>query len=293
MNVYAGIDAGQSSTIAVVGDGEGNALGRGSAGPGDEIGADVRSTRLHDALGEALAEAYSDAGLPPHTQATAIVAGISGYEGRVFGRAPNLPAQRIELVHDTVIAHAAAFGTGPGIIVICGTGSSAYARASDGRTHYCGGWGFLFGDEGSAFWIARCAVEGAIAHGACPGVEQLLSFFDVHSLREMVRAYYVGAITRESLAAFAPVAIAAAKEGTGCSCVRDPADAAPHELARLASEAVLDGEPPRMAFTGGLMRNAWFRGRVAAEAAALVPAVRIVEARDEPALGALALARLL
>ena len=50
---FAGIDGGQSSTVAIVGDERGKILGRATAGPADEVGASAGSTRLRDALGEA------------------------------------------------------------------------------------------------------------------------------------------------------------------------------------------------------------------------------------------------
>ena len=59
----AGIDAGQSSTTAVVGDETGYAIGRGRAGPADEVGQAAGSSRLHDALRDALEAARRDAGL--------------------------------------------------------------------------------------------------------------------------------------------------------------------------------------------------------------------------------------
>ena len=38
--------------------------------------------------------------------------------------------------------------------IVAGTGSIAYGEYA-GRHARAGGWGDLFGDEGSAFWIAR------------------------------------------------------------------------------------------------------------------------------------------
>jgi N-acetylglucosamine kinase-like BadF-type ATPase len=55
--LVAGIDGGQSSTIAVIGDERGRILARGAAGPSDEVGATADSTRLRDALAAALADA--------------------------------------------------------------------------------------------------------------------------------------------------------------------------------------------------------------------------------------------
>ena len=61
----------------------------------------------------------------------------------------------IEVVGDMLIALEAAFDSGPGVIVIAGTGSIAYGRNRQGTTVRAGGWGFAIGDEGSAHWIGR------------------------------------------------------------------------------------------------------------------------------------------
>ena len=92
VTLVAGIDGGQSSTVAAIGDERGRVLGRGAAGPADEIGAGPESTRLFDALRDALDDARRNAGLPDRARFDAIVAGVSGYDGRVYGRTLALPS---------------------------------------------------------------------------------------------------------------------------------------------------------------------------------------------------------
>ena len=97
-------------------------------------------------------------GLPSESNFAAIVAGVSGYEGRVYGAPPEMPTRHFTLMHDAPVAHAGALAGMPGVVVIAGTGSVVYARDENGRSQTLGGWGFLFGDEGSAFsHCPRCA----------------------------------------------------------------------------------------------------------------------------------------
>jgi N-acetylglucosamine kinase-like BadF-type ATPase len=292
MRLFAGIDGGQSGTQAVIGDDSGHILGRGVSAPADEIAQSSGSTRLRDALQGALADAIVQAQLPRDTRFEAVVAGVSGYEGTIRGVVPSIPAQHFTIVHDAPIAHAGAFGGAPGVVVIAGTGSVAFGVARVGRSATTGGWGYLFGDEGSAFWIVRMAVSVAATHGTCRGAQQLQSFFGEPTMREMVRAYYVGGITRERLASFARVCIEAAhRGGQSCTCITQPVEAAAFELARLAVDGVVDGgEPISVAFVGGLRHEACFRSLVYAAMREVATAdYRIVEPTHEPVIGALIL----
>jgi N-acetylglucosamine kinase-like BadF-type ATPase len=288
--MYAGIDGGQSATSAVVCGDDGVVLGTGRAGPADEIGATAGSTRLRDALEGALRDAVAGAGLPHDQQFVAIVAGISGYEGRPAGVAPSLPAQRVAIMHDAPIAHAGALAGEPGIVVIAGTGSVAYSVDPNGHAETFGGWGYLFGDEGSAFWIASEAISNVTRHDACGATGEVAAYFDVGSLRELVRAFYLGDISRERLASFARICVAAAREAQSCACLRDPALRAADELAELAGRAVTD-TLRTVAFVGGLMGDAWFKERTYRALQARAEGVTIVEPQHEPVFGALLLAR--
>jgi glucosamine kinase len=73
-----------------------------------------------------------------------------------------IPDSTIYVAGDHVIAHRAAFGTSPGVLVISGTGSIAFGRNQAGETARAGGWGPNVSDEGSAFWVGREAVTEAL-----------------------------------------------------------------------------------------------------------------------------------
>ena len=78
--------------------------------------------------------------------------------GMVGRRAPGAP---VIIAHDTrLILATPEFDIG--IAVICGTGSVAWGRNEAGHTARAGGWGYLLGDEGSGYWVAREAVRHAL-----------------------------------------------------------------------------------------------------------------------------------
>ena len=278
MILFGGIDGGQSSTTAVVGDADGRVLGRGTAGPADEVGCDARSTRLKDALEGALAAALDDAKLPRDTRFEAIVAGVSGYAGATVGIAPAFDAARVRLMHDAPIAHAGALDGKPGVIVIAGTGSVVYGVGADGRAVTVGGLGYVFGDEGSAFGIARRAIREADENGALR--RRVATFFGEASALDVARAVYAGRISRDRVAAFAADLLAAPDAD-----VERIVDAEVAALARQIARAkamVAAGGP--VAATGGMTRDAYYMKR-------LERLVDLVAPKDEPVIGALSLAR--
>lgn len=289
--LFAGIDGGQSSTTAVIGDRAGRLLGRGNAGPADEVGAGADSTKLADALGGALAAAFEAAGLPAGTRLRGIVAGISGYDGAPVGRMPSLPSSQVRLLHDAPVAHAGAFGGQGGAVVIAGTGSVVYASDGAGPAETYGGWGYLFGDEGSAFWLVREALallmreqDRGSAEDA-PGLARLLRAFGCKSLRGLAHRFYGGSLTRAALAGYAERVIA---EPRWAPIVALGADA----LADLACCALRarPGAGRRVALVGGLFENEAYSRLVTEALARRACGAVPVAPRYEPAIGALLLA---
>lgn len=286
MRFFAGIDGGQTATSAVLADETGRVLSSGSAGPADEVHQSPESTRLRDALCGALRDALANCGLDPQTLFTAVVAGVSGYEGRVYGAPPDLPANSTLLVHDAVAAHAGAFTGEPGVIVIAGTGSVSYGRNARGAEITAGGWGYLFGDEGSGFWLARMMVKRAMyaedAGEDDPLRGPMLQHFEQPSLRALARAFYAGEIDRANLAGFAVRVLADPEAG----------EIVPQVLASLAATVArrLDLPEGPVALTGGLAADAALRERFAVRLAELLPGAHVQSPRLDPARGALLLA---
>jgi len=294
--LVAGIDGGQSSTTAVVLDEHAAVLGRGVAGPSDHVDEAADSRRAAAALEGALKGAIAAAGLPPESRFAAIVAGISGYDGSFHGALPTLPADSVRYLHDAPIALAGAIGRRPGVVVVAGTGSVAYGENATGASLRVGGWGYLFGDAGSSFALARDALAYAMTEsdlGKASALGQAAcAFFDVKDLRELVHAYTTRAIARPQLAGFARVVVDAARLGSPAA--GSLVDGAAEALAALAASVIerleLSELAVPVAFTGGLIGAGDLRARATARLAVLAPFAQVVEARSEPAVGAALLA---
>ena len=295
--MFAGIDGGQSSTIAALGD-EGKILARGSGPPADLVGEPRDSVRQAAALGEALGAALEAANLPRSMRVRALVAGISGFDGGHSVR-PRLDglAERSEVVHDTVIAHAGALGGAAGIVVIAGTGSVALGNAvPDGAFVRCGGWGYFFGDEGSAVWIAREALRLAMAREdrkrPSALADRAFTFYGTHSLRAIQHAFAHGEITRPALAAFASDVLAFAEEGDRDALAIRVAAAAELALLVDALDTALEGTgSPLVSRAGGLFRDPGFARAFRDALERALPNARLMEPAHDPAAGALLLAR--
>src|SRR5207249_7827038 len=116
------------------------------------------------AVSDSVAQACRTANLDPQNlQFEAACVGMSG--GPADKQAilsEILPARKLVVTHDALIALSGATGGEPGIVAIAGTGSIAFGRNGDGQTARAGGWGYIFGDEGGGFDITRQALRAAL-----------------------------------------------------------------------------------------------------------------------------------
>jgi N-acetylglucosamine kinase-like BadF-type ATPase len=181
--------------------------------------------------------------------------------------------------------------------VIAGTGSAAYGERANGEAVRAGGFGYLFGDQGSSFAIARAALAGAMRSsdgGAITNLgEAALGFFDAPDLRALARAVSLGEIKRPQLAGFARVVLDAARLGDADAGTI--VDAAAGDLAALAAQVVGQlaagaDAPVPVAFVGGAVENAGLRAGVARRVEAAAPWARVVDPAHEAAFGAALLA---
>jgi N-acetylglucosamine kinase-like BadF-type ATPase len=160
---YIGIDGGGTKTTCAVG-AESSLLATNTTGPSNITR--VSEARAREALHTAIREACAQAKIDPSQVKRACIgvagAGSKEIVGRIHQIVAELVSGQIKVVGDMQIALEAAFGAGPGVIVIAGTGSIAYGRNAQGRTARAGGWGFAISDEGSAHWIGRTVVSQVV-----------------------------------------------------------------------------------------------------------------------------------
>jgi N-acetylglucosamine kinase-like BadF-type ATPase len=147
--------------------------------------------------------------------ATAAAFGLAGLRGEAEGRQlkarlAEATGAQIAVADDTEVALLGAFNGGPGIVIIAGTGSNGFGRDAQGRAARVGGYGFLLGDEGGAYWIANRALRVALhSHdGTGPKNERLeRAVTDAYGLdfEAIVRLVHVNAADRQQVARVARV----------------------------------------------------------------------------------------
>ena len=163
MPMLLAVDAGGTSTRAVVLDTSGRAYGYGRAGSGNPTAAGIESAVA--AIAEAAGQA--GAGLPGQVDSVAVLAmaGVKSTQFReqVTARLAGLGWSRVDLQPDLLgIFHSGTY-LKDGYSFIAGTGTIA-ARIRDGRLdRVVGGKGWLLGDAGGGFWIGRRVARAVVA----------------------------------------------------------------------------------------------------------------------------------
>lgn len=193
-----GIDGGGSKTAVVLARLDGSPVGRGEGGPSNYHAVGLENAFA--ALDEAISAAWMQAGIPEQP-VSAVVLGMSGVDrpedSTVFETwtARRFPGVHVKLVNDGQIALAAGTPQGWGVVVVSGTGSIIFGQDEHGRTARAGGWGPLFGDEGSGYRAALEAIQAvARAHdGRGPATsltQRVLAFFQVTAPPDLIAAVY-------------------------------------------------------------------------------------------------------
>ena len=255
-----GVDGGGSRTRAILLDESGAVLrrleGEGSAvDPGDPSAA---AARVEGVVRRLAREA--GASLP----ADALVVGLAG-----AGRAPLQEAvtatlreaglaRRILVETDADIAFRDAFGAGPGILLVAGTGSVAWGRAEDGRRDRVGGWGPLLGDEGSGYTLGveamRRVARSVDGRGPDTGLRDTLPRALGLPGAEALVGWVAGASRRE-VAALVPLVAEAAVVGDEVAetLLREGVEELIHHALVLRDRLGPWTAPPPLALAGGLL----------------------------------------
>jgi glucosamine kinase len=294
--IVVGIDGGGSKTRVIVADEQGTTLGE-VVGPGSAV-RPGQHEHSADVIAASVTDALASCGMS-HVVPKVLCVGVAG-----AGREPERQglwqalvgrevAEEIVVHPDFSIALDDAFGEGPGILLISGTGSAAFGRAPNGAAARCGGWGPVFGDEGSGAWVGRRAlsVVAAAADGREPETALMgavLTAAQVNDPQELVA--WAAQASPGQFATLAPVVSSVAEAGD----LRANAilSLAVEELVlhvRALARTLFGDERAAIpvAFTGGMLtRGTTLRKRLEQRLRSAVPGAQVHAADVDAARGA-------
>ncbi len=318
-NYILGLDGGGTKTLALLADENGNILARGLGGPSNynAVGFEAACVAIESAITQALSFASPSAenirfSAPPSVdpiRASASPSIISLCLGLAGAGRPNdrprfqawaagrFPGAKIQVVSDAEILLAAGAPTGPALALICGTGSIVYGRKQNGELLRAGGWGYLFGDEGSGFALGAAALRAVMrAHdGRGPATlltDLVLQRQGLTDPQGLVKSIYGAESPRAEIASLSDLVEQAARQN-------DPEalallNEAARELAEMTQAVYrkLGNLPVPLALTGGVILNS---ARLAAQfhqaCQTLGLCFSAIQPVPEPALGAVLLAK--
>jgi N-acetylglucosamine kinase-like BadF-type ATPase len=226
VKTFLGVDGGGTKTRFLLIDETGKVLASHLEGPAYhlEIGLDGLREMLTRGIGHTLRaanvpeEAVSHAflGLPAYGEDSTLLPDLDE------AAAQALPHRRYSCGNDMVCGWAGALAGADGINIVSGTGSIAYGEFA-GRNARGGGWGELFSDEGSSYWLAREGLrlfsrmsDGRSPRGAL--YEQVRRHFSLQSDLDLCAAVYgKSTAQRSQFAQLARLVIGAAKDGDGAA----------------------------------------------------------------------------
>jgi N-acetylglucosamine kinase-like BadF-type ATPase len=298
---FLGCDGGGTKTDLVVITGEGRLAGYLQFPSTYYLSSRSRGIELvSDVLDEAVPAVCARAGIAPGDVRFAFF-GLPGY-GEVQTDVPRIDAaaaqalqhSRFRCDNDMVCGWAGSLAGADGINVIAGTGSMTYGRRA-GADVRVGGWGELFGDERSGYWIGIRALrafskmsDGRAERGPLHDVLRRDLALDADTdLIGLVLHQWQGA--RQQIAALAPAVREAAISGDCCAQAILTAAAA--ELVGLVDATrrrlgFKPGDVVPVSYSGGIFAMPEILDSFLASISALPASFRVRKPRYAPVIGA-------
>ena len=300
---FLGVDGGGTKTEFVCIDGEGQMLARALTGTTYhlEVGADEAVRRLGEGIHAVCAELgitpaaidFAFFGLPAYGEDSEVDPQLHAACARLLGH------DRFACGNDMVCGWAGSLGCADGINIVAGTGSIGYGERQ-GTAARVGGWGEVFGDEGSGHWIAIQGLalfsrmsDGRAAKG--PLHDRITEAFSLRSDLELCE-HIMGrhGMARGEIARLASLVSRAAAEGD--EGARAILRAAAGELVALATAlrsrlGFPEGTPVPISWSGGVLSQQHLVREAFVELLDRTGLFVAVEPRHPPGYGAALYAR--
>lgn len=296
--IVVGVDGGGSKTRVLVGTVEGEVLAS-VEGPKSAI---VPGQAAHSAevIAELVTRALAEIAQPGTVLPRVLYCGVAGAGRDVERRALHAALDAKELAEEVIIdsdgliAMYDALDDRAGILLVVGTGSIAYGRSPAGEVVRCGGWGPVFGDEGSGGWIGRRAlgIVAASSDGREPPTALLFPILAATQCEDITDLIpWAAAADARAFASLVPVVFntAAAGDPRANALLTLAAEELVLHVRALSRQLFTDERAAvTVAFSGGLMhKGSPLRKRLEQRLRSAVPGAQIRSEEVLPARGAL------
>lgn len=260
-----GIDGGGTGTTAVVANRTGRIVAHGLAGPANYHAAGL--VACGQALQAAVMRALEAAKIAPE-QVDMLFFGLAGlnspndeavYRQTITGLGLGMP---FEVVNDIRIAWAGATLCQPGVVMIGGTGCSAFGINSRDEEWKASGWDYILADQGSGYWIGLEGIRAVLCAYDGRGnptklTEALGERYNIGHPTDMLQVAYASSFGKTQIAAFARSVGECARDGDPVA--QQIMEAAAHELARGATAVIrrlgMEHEHFTLGLIGGIFRS--------------------------------------
>ncbi len=221
MKIILAIDGGGSRTRCVAIDQNGRVAGSSLSGPSNHLL--VERETVVSSLSAAIDEVLMRGGLN-RAEVVCLSAGLSGVDYDGSGAAEMEAVFRalgfddLVINSDMVIAHAGALSGRAGVLALAGTGSAILGIDANGRRVKVGGWGPVYGDEGSAYRISQMALVAAARADDGRGPQTALrtaitQALGLREFKETVARIYIEKMEPREIAALSRAAYETAEAG--------------------------------------------------------------------------------
>jgi N-acetylglucosamine kinase-like BadF-type ATPase len=297
MSYVIGLDGGGTKTQSVLGDLEGNALGRGAAGPCNIAAVspeDAAEAAVTSIRGACLAAGIADVQIACIDACVAGASALPRREAFLLALQRAYPEALVRVEPDYAAALTGGTAGAPGIVVIAGTGSVAYGEDASGRSARSGAYGYLIDDAGSGYGVGREAIAAALraADGTGPQTSltaRLLADLGLREPLDLISEVYGGALDRVAIAALSQaVSREAAAGDEAARKILHRAGGALAVLAESVARRLFADEPFVISTAGSLWQSGPFLTDVFARSAArFAPLAAVIPPAMPPEMGAL------
>lgn len=221
MAYVIGIDGGGTKTEAILADDKGTVAARALGGASNPNL--LQKEEVYQVFNNLL-QALESQAPAEYKQTTNLFAGISG----VGNKQSNLQVTdvlqelvpgnvKVKVESDTVNALFSGTYGNSGIVQIAGTGSVTYGVNENAETGRVGGWGYLFGDEGSGYDIGRQGIAAALKAkdgrgGKTIMTEMFFNHFSIDDELELIQKIYNSNVPKNEISPLSKIVLGAYKK---------------------------------------------------------------------------------